>query len=245
LTTIALLATLSEWLGVIAVTMILTLSQRFKKPPVGFVYPRREAIISFLLAGLILILSFSFYSGAISPAITNPGSALDILYQRVFLAGISLIPFLLALAIRRQPLRSVGWGRALLMPAFQLGLALAILTIFLRGKIYSLLNGISSSEINALLACLGLCIAEESIFRGYLQLRLSYWIGQKYGWMVTALLYTILQIPRLITNPLALPINLLLVLAQGLILGWVMKKSGNVLAPILYRTISEWISFIT
>jgi len=173
LTTVQLLALLSEWLGVIAVTMILTLSPRFKSEPVGFVYPRREMIISILLAGLILILAFSFYSGAISPAVANPSIPLDTLYQRVFLAGISMLPFLLALAIRRQPPRSVGWGRQLLLPALQLGLALAILTIFLRGKIYGILNGITSNEAYSLLACLGLCIAEESIFRGYLQLRIS------------------------------------------------------------------------
>ena len=37
-----------------------------------------------------------------------------------------------------------------------------------------------------------------------------------------------------------LGVLLLVTLIQGLLLGWIMQKSGHVLAPILYRAVSLW-----
>ena len=240
----SILAIISEWLGVIAVTLILGLNPVFRTPQVGFRYPRREGLVSFFLYILILILAYIFYSGTVNPALIRSNTPLDVLYQRLFLAGLSLIPFLLALAVRKQPLRSTGWSRQIIRPGFELGLALAFLTIFLRGKIYSLMAGVSPAEGYALLASAGMCLAEESIFRGYIQLRLCSWMGKRVGWLVTALLFTVWQLPRLMLNPVNLPINLALSLGQALLLGWISQRSGNILVPVLYRTVSEWISFI-
>jgi membrane protease YdiL (CAAX protease family) len=240
----AILAIISEWLGVIAVTMILGLNPIFRRALVGFRYPRREGLVSFFLYVLILIFAFIFYSGSANPALIKSNTPQDVLYQRLFLAGLSLIPFLLALTVRKQPIRSTGWSRQMLRPGFELGLALAFLTIFLRGKIYSLMGGVTPAEGYALLASAGLCLAEESIFRGYIQLRLCSWMGKWVGWVVTSLLFTVWQLPRLMLNPVNLPINLALSLGQALVLGWISQRSGNVLVPVLYRTISEWIAFI-
>jgi membrane protease YdiL (CAAX protease family) len=239
-----ILAIISEWLGVIAVTLILGLNPIFRRPQVGFRYPRREGLVSFFLYILILILAFVFYSGTANPALVRANTAQDVQYQRLFLAGLSLIPFVLALTVRKQPMRSTGWSRQMLRPGLELGLALAFLTIFLRGKIYSLMAGVTPAEGYALLASAGLCLAEESIFRGYLQLRLCSWMGNWVGWIVTSLLFTVWQLPRLMINPVNLLINLALSLGQGLVLGWISQRSGNVLVPVLYRTISEWIAFI-
>ena len=53
------LTLLAEFMAVIAVTMLLTLSPKFKKRPLIFKYPRREAIIAFslvvLLAGRLVV----------------------------------------------------------------------------------------------------------------------------------------------------------------------------------------------
>ncbi|MDR3576597.1 MAG: CPBP family glutamic-type intramembrane protease [Anaerolineaceae bacterium] len=239
-----ILAIISEWLGVIAITLILGLNPVFRRPAVGFRYPRREGLISFFLYILILIFAFFFYSGTANPVLVSSSTPQSILFQRLFLAALCLIPFILALTVRKQPIRSTGWSRQMLRAGFELGLALAFLTIFLRGKIYSLMGGVTPAEGYALLASAGLCLAEESIFRGYLQLRLCSWMGNTVGWVVTSLLYTVWQLPRLLLNPVNLPINLALSLGQGLLLGWISQRSGNVLVPVLYRSISEWIQFI-
>lgn len=236
---------LSEWLGAIAVTMLLGLSPRFKQArPLVFLYPRRETGVSITLFVVILALAFALYGGLQNPAITGFVEAMGEPATRLAQAGLALIPFVLALAWRRQPLRSAGWNRALLGAALRLGIALIFLTLFLRGAIFRLLDGISPQEGSALLIWLGICLAEESIFRGYLQLRLSSMLGSRNGWLATAALFTLWHAPRLLAAPQTLLLNLAFTAIQGLLLGWIAQKSRHVLGGALYRTASEWITFM-
>ncbi len=58
-----LIITLVEWMGIIAVTMILAISPAFqRRRPVKFVYPRREVLVSLglvALSAVILVVMFS------------------------------------------------------------------------------------------------------------------------------------------------------------------------------------------
>ena len=231
---------LSEWLGVIAVIWMASLRKSFKVKPLGFVYPRREGLVSLGLFALIMAFAFYYYS-----SMAKPADPVGLLWQRMTVAGISALPFILALLIRGQPLRSAGWDRALLGPSFRIGLALAFLTIFLRGKIYSLIDGVTPVEINALLALAVISLLEESIFRGYLQLRFSSWLGVRWGWLLATLLFVLWQVPFVVAYPEKMPVILGVAAAQGLILGWLALKSGSVVAGILYRTISAWAGFLS
>ena len=42
----------------------------------------------------------------------------------------------------------------------------------------------------------------------------------------------------------SLGVLLLVTLIQGLLLGWIMRKSGHVLAPALYRAVAAWLLLI-
>ncbi len=233
-----LILTASEWLGVIAAGLFFGLSPRFKRPPLVFVYPRREVLVSVVLFGLVLGMNFSLY---------RHGNA-DDLTLRLSAAGLALTPFALALLVRRQPLRSAGWNRALTGAALRAGLVLILLTIILRGRIFTLLEGVPPEKGQALPLVAGICLAEESIFRGYIQPRLKGWLGIWAGLPVTAAMFATWQLPRLLaagsaTNMLALGLGL--ALGQGLVLGWVQEKTGHVLTPFLYRTTSEWLSLLS
>jgi membrane protease YdiL (CAAX protease family) len=168
------------------------------------------------------------------------------LWQRSILALFIIAAAGSALALRKQPLLSVGWSRALLGASFRLAITLVFLTIFLRGKIFAILNGVSPDQGMALVLLVVIALAEETVFRGYIQLRLSSWLGEMAGWLTTALLYTIWQIPllMLIDSTLPLPQRLALVAAQAVVLGWLMRRTGHVLAPAMYRAVSGWISLL-
>jgi membrane protease YdiL (CAAX protease family) len=239
LTLNSILLYVSEWLGVVAVTWLVRLNTRLKARPVGFKYPAREGYVSLGLFASILALAYFFFT-----RIARAPDSLGLLWQRLTVDGIALAICAVALLGRGQPLRSAGWGRDATSAGLRIGLALAILTIFLRGKIFSIINGVNVQDGSALLACLGIGLAEESIFRGYIQMRLSSWLGQRWGWLATAGLYLVWQIPRLAGDPATLPINLLIVAVQGLVLGWLAQTGGNVMAPAIYRAISEWASFL-
>jgi membrane protease YdiL (CAAX protease family) len=241
---------ISEWLGAIAVAWLLGLSPRLQGPPVGFRYPRREGFVSLSLFGLILVFTIFYYQTINPPVFTDPllisPAPVHNLGQALILAGLCLLPFLAALVTRKQPPRSAGWDRALLAPGLQMGVALAILTIFLRNRVMDVLGGLSAPVLGALPLALGLSLFEETIFRGYIQMRLGWWLGAWPGLALTAALFSLWHLPAWAGS---LPTQTTLILlgltfVQGLVLGWIMHKSRTVVAPVLYRAISIWVSFI-
>ena len=251
------LSLLAELLGVVAITMLLTLSARFKIRPLAFKYPRREALVALSLVLLLAVGLWLFYtySPMTLPSVPRTFTySTDQLLRQVLVVLVILAPFAAALLIRGQPWRSAGLNRQTLRPSFQLGLALVAMTIFLRGKIYSLINGVSLSEFLLLIAVLALGFAEEFAFRGYVQPRLSAWWGERWGWVSTAILFALWNLPVQIlvacgtcpktTDLYSLGINLLDLLVFGLVVGWIMRKSGNILAPALYHAIHTWVLFI-
>jgi membrane protease YdiL (CAAX protease family) len=246
-----------EWMGVIAVTLLLSLSPAFKKrKPVKFVYPRREGFVALGLFALILVVQVLFITQTkqsalppILPPVVSPKANFaftpdDLLRQVAVMAG-AIAPFLVALAVRRQPLLSVGMARWSWRIGFELGAALAIIAIFLTNRTYSILNGLTSAQGLFFAAMLVVGFVEEFVFRGYIQLRLAGWLGDLWGWLATAVLYTLWQLPqRLLLGQTALPdiaLQMGIALAFALTLGWIMRRSGSTLATGLYHAVHNWI----
>jgi membrane protease YdiL (CAAX protease family) len=241
---------ISEWLGVISVAWLLGLSPRFRKPQVGFRYARRDGLMALSLSVVIIIFSYLFYSKINPPAFVDPlymsPAPVHNLTQALILAALCLTPFVIALLVRQQPIRSIGWNPTLITPGLQMGVAMAILTIFLRNRVMDVLGGLSTPVLGALPIALGVALAEETIFRGYIQMRLVWWLGFWPGIMLTSALFTLWHLSAWLP---ALPMQTILILSgltfvQSLVLGWVMRKSGSVVTPILYRAISIWVSLI-
>jgi membrane protease YdiL (CAAX protease family) len=242
-------AYLSEWLGAFAVAWLLSLSPRFQRPVIGFRYARRDGIAALSLAVVVVAFSFLFYgfnpARLLEPARTSPAPVTE-LPHLLLVAGISLLPFVAALVIRKQPVRSMGWNPPLLVPAAQLGVAAALLTIFLRNRHMALLAGLPAEAFTPLLLALGIGIAQETIFRGYVQMRLAWWLGPVPGIGLTALLSTLWHLPAWISLLPGEPALLVagLTFIQALLLGWIMRKTGHVLAPALYFAVSTWVGFL-
>lgn len=240
---------LSEWLGAIAVVMIAAVSPLLKKiRRIEFRYPRRDATFALSLFALIYFFAFQYFSGDIFNFLKTAAKAFQggEVAERMILAVISLIPFIAALLLRGQPFKSTGWGRDNMRAGLIVGLLLVFLGIFLRGKFLSVLNGISPAEGSLLLVILILCLAEETIFRGYIQLRLMSFLGNTWGWLATAALYLLWQLPgRLWVHPFGeIWVELAIAAVQGLLLGWIMRKTGHVSTTILFRAATTWLLFI-
>ncbi len=248
MTTTNLIAQIAEWLGVVAVAWLLTLLPRFRQTQTGFKYARRDgfAAVTLSLTAILFaaLFAFSGLGKTLTALVRLPGAAAA-LSEPLALAVITLLPVVAALILRGQPPRSAGWGSRLLMPALQVGLALVLLTVFLRNRVMDVLSGLSTEETWYLLAALGVALAEETVFRGYIQVRLGWWLGQNQGWLLTALVYAAWKLPGLLAAGGGaagwLP-GLGLALGQGLVTGWLMRNSKHVLAPALYRAVSIWLN---
>ena len=239
----------SEWLGVIAVTMIAGVSPLLKKVrQIEFRFPQREGTFSLSLFALIYLIAFQYFT---NPALSFGKKAASVfaggdLPEHMLLAVICVVPFLLALLLRGQPFKSIGWGKGNLRAGATLGGLLALVTLFLRGKFTALLAGVTTEQVSILLVWLLLAAAEETIFRGYIQGRMIALFGTTWGWLATAALFVLWQLPgRLWVSPFSDYWYVLVIAAvQGLLLGWIMKKSGHVLAPFLFRAAAGWLLFI-
>jgi membrane protease YdiL (CAAX protease family) len=238
----------SEWLGAIAVTWLFSLSPRFRKPQIGFKYARRDGLVALSLYVLILAAAFILYSvnPPSYPSVVNATPSPVVPLQRAILtAGVCVLPFLVALFTRKQPVRSTGWNPALFAPSLQMGFGIAILTIFLRNRVIDVLTHLDQQHLTVLLLAIGISLAEETIFRGFIQLRLAWWLGKWPGIALTALAFTLWHVPAWLNH---LPVETGLIVSgltfiQGIILGWIMNKSGNIIAPTFYRSISIWMNF--
>jgi membrane protease YdiL (CAAX protease family) len=231
---------ISQWIGGVAVAMIAGLSPKFHHTKLVFVYPRRDGIVALGIFAFSLLVAVIVSS---LPVFSLIGLA-NFESRRLAIAGLSLVSVGVALWRRKQPVRSTGWGRDKLTGSLQLGLALAFLSIFLRGKFSAVVNGLSGPELGLLAFSLVVVLVEETIFRGYIQLRLMAWWGEIPGWLVSALMFTAVQLPRLMLEPETLLPNLLVVAGQSLVAGFIMLRSGHTLAPALFRAVSEWLVFV-
>ena len=236
---------ISEWLGVIAVAWMMGIAARFQKPVTGFKYARRDGFAALGIAAVLLVFAFAyqFFNPPTfpDPAPIAPGPIAD-LGKALVLAGLGLLPVLAALYTRKQPIRSAGWNQPLIVPGLLMGLAIALLTIFLRNRHYDLLLGLDSTELTQLFLAIGIALAEETIFRGYIQLRLVWWLGLWRGILLTSVLYTgwhlAAWVGRLPADTIV--VLVLLTFIQSLVVGWVARRSGGVAAGALYRAISIW-----
>lgn len=237
---------LSEWLGVIAVMMIAGISPLLKRVrQIDFRFPRRETTFALSLFALIFLFAFQYFSSSILGFLHTASAGLPGGENagRMLIAVIALIPFLIALFARGQPFKSVGWSRDNTRAGLLTGLMLAVLVIFLRGKFTALVKGLGADQGSLLLVLLALCLAEETIFRGYIHLRLSSYLGKTWGWLATTVLFVLWQLPgRLGVLPTGELLPLLLIaLVQGLLLGWIMRKTGHVAAGALFRAVAAWL----
>ncbi len=240
----AYLLLVSEIMGVAGVTLLISLSKSFRNhPTLGFKYPRREAVVSLILFSSIFLAAIFIWPQKAGLAAVLPGLDSQ-LWLQLQMAGGALVLFVAVLAIRRQPLRSAGWNKPLLMPSLRYGMALILLSVFLRGVVFDIMRGLSQEIWLALLLWLGIALAEETIFRGYLQLRLSAYFNERIGWAVTALLFVLWQIPRWMLNPADFWLQLILGMVRSVLYGWMMQHTRHPVGIALYRAVSGWVGLI-
>lgn len=255
-----ILPLLVEWAGIIGATILLVLSPAFRRRrPLVFAYPRREGLVSLgMYVVLIAITSLVFLVIVPKPIPTPDGTppargasfsfSLSQLISQIELAFVILLPFVLALLIRRQPWLSAGLAQPTVRAGLELGAGLALIAIFLTNRTSAIINGLTAAEWLYLPAMLIVGLVEEFIFRGFIQLRLMSWLGKNWGWVITSALFSFWHVPQMLlidrANLLDMGLNLAILFAFGLLLGWIMNKSGNVLGPGIYHGVHNWLQVL-
>lgn len=87
-----------------------------------------------------------------------------------------------------------------------------------------------------LMLVVGIC--EELYFRGFLQSRLTYYLGNKIGLILTALIFVIWHIPTDIVNRvqgIQIMYNMILRLPSSVLFGFIMMKYKNISVPVVFH----------
>ena len=169
------------------------------------------------------------------------------LLQQQFVLLVYFVPMALALRLNSERLQSVGLTRANLGKATVVGLILAAITLlFAKGGPGSVLEFTPSRNLNTLIYFSFVGFGEEILFRGYLQSRLVAWRGMTQGWVIASVIMALVHLPQRImaqgmNSPEAIVSSLALI-PVSLFAGFVMLRTGNVVAPGLFHTFANWVN---
>jgi len=244
-----LISILAEMAGALAVTLLLGLSPRLNSvPPVGFKYPQREVKFALYIVTAALVINYLLFRFGVNwlPTMISDkdGNAFTLLLTAALATVIIVV---IALRARGQPSRSTGWQKALTRPAIQFGLSLVILTLFLRGKFLTVLGGIPQDALRMLVILLLIALAEETIFRGYVQMRFMAKFGRYGGWAIASIVYVLWRLPFLMYfgfQDSLLYFQIAILGLKSFLLGWIMIRSRHALVPALYHAFSMWIAYL-
>jgi membrane protease YdiL (CAAX protease family) len=154
-------------------------------------------------------------------------------------------PALVLMRLRKEPLASAGVSRYNLGGALLVGLILAAASFISSNGMQALAQGLSRNQLWALPYFAAVGFGEEFLFRGYLQIRLVAWLGQLPGWLLTSIVMAMMHIgQRVAVQGLSSPEALLssaLLIPISLFMGFVMLRTGNIIAPGIAHTFANWV----
>ncbi|MDD3223683.1 MAG: CPBP family intramembrane metalloprotease [Clostridium sp.] len=85
---------------------------------------------------------------------------------------------------------------------------------------------------------------EETIFRGYLQTRLTYWLGTLRGWLLTSAIFTLSHLPNYLILGGMNFYSLLIIVFLGLLLGYTRIKTKSIIAGSIFHALLNWLGRI-
>jgi len=240
----ALLYALPVWISAIALTLLFNRIVRFKRCPMSFALARRESMLGLFLIllsifiGVLLEIAFYPLVLTLSAEYQVPTYSLSHMFVQWFFKGVTFAPFIVALLIRRQNLSTIGLSRHNLRSSMILGILLSGITVLFYviafGKENVIVSGLEYFHFYSLMGMLSVGFTEEAMFRGYLQLRLTAWLGARRGWVLTAIIFAICHIGGSIFNMVS-------VFIIGLVFGWIMQKSENIVGLSIWHAFMDWV----
>jgi membrane protease YdiL (CAAX protease family) len=208
--------------------------------------PRREALVVLVPTAILFVFTITLFASLASGGASAPPSdaLADDSYtlgQALVQLGLNLvivIPFAATMAIRRQRPASAGLTRQHLLSALSIGAVAGMVAVASNGKLSPAFWS-SSDTLLQLLAQLGVGFSEETIFRGYLHVRFSIWLGRR-AWVLTAAIFAVWHVPQLLASgvpPAGMARHLVALFAWGLAYDWSMRRMGNVTGLALLHAI--------
>lgn len=202
-------------------------------------------ISSCIITGLMLA---NGAQNAVESDLTTTSYTLNKVVNIIIIWLIMLSPVFIVKRIRKETWRSCGVSKHNLKQSLWIGTILAVLIItnvllFGINNLVDIGQKLTISAFWALLYYAVVGFSEEFMYRGFLQVRLMGWIGKWQGWVLTSILMALIHIPQRMAlglSPLEALISSASLIPISLIMGYIMIKTENIVAPGIGHTFANW-----
>jgi membrane protease YdiL (CAAX protease family) len=166
-------------------------------------------------------------------------------FGQLFLLLIFYTPFFIALRREKETLSSAGINRQFLTGSIVIGLTIGVIWTLttLAGKSFQ--TDWRVAHFWSFLQYVVVGFFEEFAFRGYLQTRLINWLGKTTGWLLVAVLFSLIhfgdRMVMLGMEPGEALLDCLTLIPISLFFGFVMLRTGSIVAPGIIHTFANWI----
>lgn len=234
------------------IVYLLSKGLKFRPKPIQITEPKKEATLALVVTAALFVLVFAWRTSIntfqLQPPNFTGSVTLFLLYA--FLYGIGLVVVAVAMRSTRQKFGSIGiskkdgWKNLLLGFTFSaIFLAVAGVLALSSGGGFA---GLSNFLVYDLILSVVVGFGEEILWRGYVQTRLIAYGGTIKGLVVTSLLFAVLwhfpvayyvETSGVVLEALA---SALTRFPIGLLMGYMMLKSQNVIPCSIYHAFNNW-----
>lgn len=254
----ALLNFLMQALGLFVLGVVgylLTRWLQFKVHRWEFENPRQSALVALsvtllpMLVLMIFALTRAPQAVQSEPEVTevrhSPGGVVAQLITYLILFS----PVFIAMRVRNEPPESAGVTRTNLGKSALVGLLVGLLALLtcppcLRG----IAAGLNIHHFWAFLHFGIVGFGEEFAYRGYLQTRLIAWLGRWPGWVLASVLMALVHTGARLMGGLDVLTALLsaaMLVTISLLMGYLMMRTENFVAPAIVHTFADWMHVLS
>lgn len=236
-----------SYIAVGAIVFGLSKLLRCKVTDTGINEPRRSSLHAVIAVGISMSILFLLMLPqllASKPQTSAHKTHTFALAPQIFLLALYALPAGIFMYRDKESLRSIGISRTNLWQAAVIGIGLAALTFCpLPGEPFVRLPRITPTHGMVLIFYAFVGFGEEFLFRGYLQTRLVAWLGVARGWILAAVVMAVVHFPGRLLQGMGLLDSFdscASLIPVSLLMGFIMLRSRNLLAPGIYHTFMNW-----
>ncbi|MBN2392795.1 MAG: CPBP family intramembrane metalloprotease [Anaerolineae bacterium] len=162
--------------------------------------------------------------------------------------GIVLLPMYFGAKADGLKWRDLQYRRSNILSSLVLGTMVGMIFLVGAGKVTCLPMLFTVSGVFAGLQYLIVGFAEETLFRGYIQIRWEAVSGRLLGILLASVVMSLFHLPTLLVGGrlsiLSTLDEVLRMMPLSLLLGYAMHKSGNIVAPSIIHLWLNWIQIL-
>jgi membrane protease YdiL (CAAX protease family) len=213
-------------------------------PPEESKSQARSALIVVGATFALTTLFIAIFSGGFNGSRQREYSLADVIGQAIVWVVV-LLPMYFGAKNDGLGWQDLQYRRGHLLSAFVRGTLVGGIFLVSAGAAKNLAVVLTKSGLFAAMQYLIVGFAEETLFRGYVQVRWVAALGWWPGFLLTSAVMSLFHIPILLLAEhltlLNVPVEVIKIMPLSLLLGYALQKNGNIVAPVI---IHLWLNLI-